>query len=207
MGENHPYEKYNVLSINHLYFHHPETPDPIPWTGLPSRSYPLAILFLVSKGIGFNSTLIIPFLILNFFCGIQHGNTNVTPNIMIADCIDEMEYKTGKRQEGLAYAGYGLFSKIASAGTKYLAPFLVYTWSGYRFSTSPTVAYAEQSNEVLMKFLAIYTIIPAIFVLLQFVPILFYDMVGEKKDRITAALAEKREAEKADTADADGIAE
>ena len=167
----------------------------------------LAILFLVSKGIGFNSTLIIPFLILNFFCGIQHGNTNVTPNIMIADCIDEMEYKTGKRQEGLAYAGYGLFSKIASAGTKYLAPFLVYTWSGYRFSTSPTVAYAEQSNEVLMKFLVIYTIIPAIFVLLQFVPILFYDMVGEKKDRITAALAEKREAEKADTGDADGIAE
>ena len=41
MGENHPYEKYNVLSINHLYFHHPETTDTIPWTGLPSRSYPL----------------------------------------------------------------------------------------------------------------------------------------------------------------------
>ena len=157
----------------------------------------LAILFLVSRGIGFNSTLIVPFLILNFFCGIQHGNTNVTPNIMIADCIDEMEYKTGKRQEGLAYAGYGLFSKIASACTKYLAPFLVYTWSGYRFSTSSTVAYAEQSNDVLMKFLAIYTIIPAIFVLLQFVPVLFYDMVGEKKDRITAALVEKREAENA----------
>ncbi|MDE5964382.1 MAG: MFS transporter, partial [Eubacterium sp.] len=80
----------------------------------------MAILFFMSKGIGFNSTLIVPFLILNFFCGIQHGNTNVTPNIMIADCIDEMEYKTAKRQEGLAYAGYGLFSKIASAGTKWL---------------------------------------------------------------------------------------
>lgn len=167
----------------------------------------LAILFLVSKGIGFNSTLIVPFLILNFFAGIQHGNTNVTPNIMIADCIDEMEYKTGKRQEGLAYAGYGLFSKIASAGTKYLAPFLVYTWSGYKFSTSATVAYAEQSNDVLMKFLAIYTIIPAIFVLLQFVPILFYDMVGEKKDRITAALLEKREAEAKAEADAEEVVE
>lgn len=167
----------------------------------------MAILFLVSRGVGFNSSLVIPFLILNFFCGIQHGNTNVTPNIMIADCIDEMEYKTGKRQEGLAYAGYGLFSKIASAGTKYLAPFLVYTWSGYKFSTSSTVAYAQQSDDVLMKFLAIYTIIPAIFVILQFVPVLFYDMVGEKKDRITAALAEKRAAENADTieesADAD----
>ncbi len=123
----------------------------------------MAILFFMSKGIGFNSTLIVPFLILNFFCGIQHGNTNVTPNIMIADCIDEMEYKTGKRQEGLAYAGYGLFSKIASAGTKWLAPMLVYTWSGYQFSQSTNIAYADQTNDVLMKFLAIYTIIPAFF--------------------------------------------
>ncbi len=160
----------------------------------------LTILFFVSRGIGFNSSLIIPFLILNFFCGIQHGNTNVTPNIMIADCIDEMEYKTGKRQEGLAYAGYGLFSKIASAGTKWLAPLLVYTWSGYEISQDPNIAYADQSDPVLTKFLAIYTIIPAIFVVLQFVPILFYDMVGEKKERITAALMEKR-AEEADDAE------
>lgn len=161
----------------------------------------MAILFLMSRGIGFNSTLIVPFLILNFFCGIQHGNTNVTPNIMIADCIDEMEYKTGKRQEGLAYAGYGLFSKIASAGTKYLAPMLVYTWSGYQFSQSANIAYADQTNDVLMKFLAIYTIIPAAFVLLQMVPVFFYDMVGEKKDRITAALAERRAAAEAESAD------
>ncbi|MBR2100197.1 MAG: MFS transporter, partial [Eubacterium sp.] len=158
----------------------------------------LAILYFVSKGIGFNSTLIIPFLILNFFCGIQHGNTNVTPNIMIADCIDEMEYKTGKRQESLAYAGYGLFSKIASALTKWLAPTLVYTWSGYKLSQSANVAYATQSDSTLNRFLAIYTIIPALFVVLQFVPILFYDMVGEKKERITAALLEKRAAQSED---------
>ena len=152
----------------------------------------LAILYFVSRGIGFNSNLIIPFLVLNFFCGIQHGNTNVTPNIMIADCIDEMEYKTGKRQEGLAYAGYGLFSKIASALTKWLAPLLVYTWSNYQFSTSQNIAYATQTSETLNRFLAIYTIIPAVFVVLQFVPILFYDMVGEKKKMITEALIERR---------------
>ncbi len=167
----------------------------------------LAILYFVSRGIGFNSTLIVPFLILNFFCGIQHGNTNVTPNIMIADCVDEMEYKTGKRQEGLAYAGYGLFSKIASALTKWLAPLLVYTWSGYQFSKSANVAYATQTDATLNKFLAIYTIIPAIFVVLQFVPILFYDMVGEKKERITAALAEKRAAEAGDAAEEETLIE
>ncbi|MCR4594880.1 MAG: MFS transporter [Clostridiales bacterium] len=152
----------------------------------------LAILFLVSTGIGFNSSLIIPFLILNFFCGLQHGNTNVTPNIMIADCVDEIEYKTGKRQEGLAYAGYGLFSKIASAFTKALGPWLLYTWSGYLASTNANVAYAEQTDATLNKILMIYTIIPAVFVILQGVPILFYDMVGEKKDKITKALMERR---------------
>lgn len=167
----------------------------------------LSILFLVSRGIGFNSGLIIPFLILNFFCGLQHGNTNVTPNIMIADCVDEIEYKTGKRQDGLAYAGYGLFSKIASAFTKGLGPWLLYTWSGYMTSTDANVAYAAQSDATLNKMLAIYTIIPAIFVVLQGVPILFYDMVGEKKEMITKALMERREAAKANEADAETAAE
>lgn len=153
----------------------------------------LSILFLVSKGIGFNSTLIIPFLILNFFCGLQHGNTNVTPNIMIADCVDEIEFKTGKRQEGLAYAGYGLFSKVASAFTKALGPWLLYTWSGYLASTNANVAYATQTDATLNKILMIYTIIPAIFVILQAVPIFFYDMIGEKKENITKALIERRE--------------
>ena len=104
-----------------------------------------------------------------------------------------MEYKTGKRQEGLAYAGYGLFSKIASALTKWLAPVLVYTWSNYKFSTSANIAYVTQTDSTLNRFLAIYTIIPAVFVVLQFVPILFYDMVGDKKKMITEALIERRE--------------
>ena len=154
----------------------------------------MAILFLVSKGIGFNSTLIVPFLILNFFCGLQHGNTNVTPNIMIADCVDEIEWKTGQRKDGLAYAGYGLFSKIASAFTKALGPWLLYTWSGYAVSRDANVAYAAQTDSTLNKILMIYTIIPAVFVVLQAVPIFFYDMVGEKKERITRELMERREA-------------
>lgn len=154
----------------------------------------LAILYFVATGIGFNSTLIVPFLILNFFCGIQHGNTNVTPNIMIADCVDEIEWKTGKRQEGLAYAGYGIFAKIASAFTKALGPWLLYTWSGYVVSTNANVAYAPQSDTTLNRFLMIYTIIPAVFVIFQGIPILFYDMVGKKRDTIVSELMERRAA-------------
>ena len=47
----------------------------------------------------------------------------------------------------------------------------------------------------------IYTIIPAVFVLLQAIPIFFYDNVGKKKAMITEALQERRAA-KAEVSDA-----
>lgn len=150
-----------------------------------------ALLFVVSKAIGFNQNLVIPFLIINFFVGLQHGNTNLTPNIMIADCVDEIEWKTGKRQEGLCYAGFGLFAKIAAALTKSFGPALM-IWSGYVTSTKENVAYVSQSTTTLNRFLMIYTIIPAAFVILQFIPILFYDLTGKKKDKITMDLMQRR---------------
>ena len=151
-----------------------------------------ALLFGVSMIIGFRKELIIPFLVINFFVGLQNGNTNLTPNVMIADCVDEIEWKTGKRQEGLCYAGYGLFSKIASALTGSLGTFLVYKWSGYIASTNNEVAYAVQDESTLVKFLVIYTIIPACFVLLQIVPMLFYDLNAKKKEKISLELLDRR---------------
>ena len=46
----------------------------------------------------------------------------------------------------------------------------------------------------LNKLLMIYTIIPAVFVIFQAVPIFFYDMVGEKKEKIIKELIARREA-------------
>ena len=153
----------------------------------------LTVLFLVSKAIGFvPKELTIPFLIINFFVGLQHGNTNLTPNVMIADCVDEIEWKTGKRQEGLCYAGFGFFSKVAAALTKSFGPALV-VWAGYVTSTNANIAYATQSQTTLNRFLMIYTIIPAIFVLGQMIPIFFYDLNGKKRDMIAKELQERRE--------------
>lgn len=160
----------------------------------------LSVLYIVSKIIGFNpSTLTIPFLIINFFVGLQHGNTNLTPNVMIADCVDEIEWKTGKRQEGLCYAGYGFFSKVASALTKSFGPALV-VWAGYVVSTDANVAYATQSQTTLDRFLMIYTLIPAIFVLAQTLPIFFYDLNSKKRDMIAKELQERRESAVAENA-------
>ena len=82
----------------------------------------------------------------------------------------------------------------ASACTKGFGPWLLYTWSRYTISQDPNVAYAAQSDTTLNRMLMIYTIIPAIFVVLQMVPIFFYDNVGKKKEMITQALKERRAA-------------
>ena len=106
--------------------------------------------------------------------------------------VDEIELKTGKRQEGLCYAGYGLFSKIASAFTTSLGTYLVFKWSGYLPSTDPSVAYAAQSDGTLTRFLIIYTIIPACFVILQIIPMLFYDLNAKRKEQISLELIKRR---------------
>ena len=48
----------------------------------------------------------------------------------------------------------------------------------------------------------IYTLIPAIFVIGQMLPILFYDLTGKKKDMITKELQERRAAELSDEKEA-----
>lgn len=154
----------------------------------------LTLLFIFTQIVGFNGLkenplYLVIFLCLNFLIGLQHGNTNLTPNIMIADCIDEIELKTGKRVDALCYSGVSLFAKIAAALTDSFGVLLI-GWTGYIAATGGT--YGPQSDATLNKFLIIYTIIPAVFVIFQGMPILFYDLVGEKKKRITEQLIAKR---------------
>jgi Na+/melibiose symporter-like transporter len=154
----------------------------------------LTIMFIFTKIVGFkglqeNTIFLVIFLFINFLIGLQHGNTNLTPNIMIADCIDEIELKTGKRVDALCYSGVSLFSKIAAALTDSFGVLLI-GWTGYIAATG--TSYGVQTDQTLNRFLIIYTIIPAVFVVFQGVPIFFFDLVGKKKAKITQELLAKR---------------
>ena len=123
---------------------------------------------------------------------IPTNMVGIAQRALLCDSIDYTEWKTGKRQEGLCYAGFGFFSKVAAALTKSFGPALV-VWAGYVTSTNANIAYATQSQTTLNRFLMIYTIIPAIFVLGQMIPIFFYDLNGKKRDMIAKELQERRE--------------
>ena len=92
-------------------------------------------------------------------------------------------------------------SEVWTYGIGLFGPALV-VWSGYKVSTNINVAYATQTDDTLNKLLMIYTLIPAIFVIGQMLPILFYDLTGKKKDMITKELQERRAAELSDEKEA-----
>lgn len=126
---------------------------------------------------------------------------------------DKTEKKYMKKSEIVTF-GIGLFGVALMTGwmPDYTATFFAdFAFKGKGFDSATmanaismvflvagiigaNVAYAAQTDSTLNKILMIYTIIPAVFVVLQAVPIFFYDMVGEKKARITRELMERREA-------------
>ncbi len=142
---------------------------------------------------GGNAVLTVLFFLSLFLIGLQFGAVTLMPMIMTADCVDYYEYETGKRMEGAAYSILTLTIKVCLAlGT---ALGLVFVGiSGYSdtlkaIETGAAAGFETKTKDII--FFA-YTVMPGILALLSVIPMFKYDIVGEKKAEISAALAERR---------------
>lgn len=141
-----------------------------------------------------NMVLTILFYASLFLIGLQFGAVTLMPMIMTADCVDYYEYKTGKRMEGAAYSILTLTIKVCLALGTALGLVFVQV-SGYGNTLADITAgisgaaFTTKTKDIV--FFA-YTAMPGILALLSIVPMIKYDIVGEKKNEITKALAEKR---------------
>lgn len=146
--------------------------------------------FAVSVGAYFVGTETKLMYVFLFLIGLQFGAVTLMPMIMTADCVDYYEYQTGKRTEGAAYAVLSLTIKVCLAlGTALGLVFV--SKSGYSADVASFDAHTK--NTVYFA----YTAMPGIFSLLAAIPMFKYNLVGEKKKEIAAALAQRR-AEKED---------
>ena len=142
-----------------------------------------------------NMVLTVLFYASLFLIGLQFGAVTLMPMIMTADCVDYYEYKTGKRMEGAAYSILTLTIKVCLALGTALGLVFVQV-SGYADTLADITAgvqgaaFTAKTKDIV--FFA-YTLMPGILALLSVIPMLRYDVVGEKKNEITKALAEKRE--------------
>ncbi len=105
---------------------------------------------------------------------------------MYADCADYGEYKTGRRTTGLIYSAGGFAAKFGLALGAGLSGFLL---AGVGF-----VANAEQSETAMLGIRLMYTIYPAILLVLGTVSLYFYNLSDQKVRDIEVELDTRRRA-------------
>lgn len=134
-----------------------------------------------------NVVLTVLFYASLFLIGLQFGAVTLMPMIMTADAVDYYEYETGKRMEGACYSILTLTIKVCLAlGT---AVGLIFVQKSGYYESLSTGAFTTGTKDII--FFA-YTALPGILALLSVIPMFKYDIVGDKKAKISAALAERR---------------
>jgi len=161
-------------------------------TGLLGALSGLVVYFI---GYG-NIYVLIPFL---FICAVPFGVINTLCYAMTGDTLDYMEWKTGFRNNGMGQATQTFVNKfdnaIATSGVV-----LAYILMGLDVNTlmassgGAGVSALDMAPGIRGGFFMMISLIPAVSLLLSIIPILFYDLEGEKKERITRELAERRAA-------------
>ena len=105
-----------------------------------------------------------------------------------------MELTTGRRQNGLGNACQSFVSKLGNAvSTSVIVLMYILTELDLnKIGTSYTVNPLTMSHGIREGMFSLISIVPGISLLLCMIPMFFYDLTGNKKERVTKELAEKR---------------
>lgn len=134
----------------------------------------------------------VPFLVI---ACVPCGVINCVSSAMVGDCLDFMEWKTGRRENGLGNACQSFVSKLGNAvSTSFIVLMYIITnldinTIGTAYTANPT-AMSEGIREGMFS---LVSIIPGISLLVCMIPIFLYDLTGKKKKQITEELAIRRE--------------
>ncbi len=150
-----------------------------------------SLAFFVSIYTGYNIYYIAPLLFLG---SLPLGVLNVVGYAMIGDCLDEIEVKTKLRMAGLGSACQSFVNKIGNAFSTVMiiAIYLIVGLNIGDIQTTTVVNPVELSFDTRNLMLLLVTMIPGVSMLICLIPILFYDLIGKKKERIVYQLNELR---------------
>ena len=136
----------------------------------------------------------IPLMII---ASIPLGVINVVSYAMVCDSLDYMEWKTGYRDNALGSACQSFVNKLGNALTTVMIILMymaVHLDINQLYSDNDGLAVLATDLTAGQNFamFSLVTLVPGISLMLCAIPIFFYDLVGEKKERITRELAEQR---------------
>ena len=147
-----------------------------------------AIAHLIIYFVGYSNFYV--FLALLVFAGLPLGIFNVITYAMIADSVDYLEWKTGRRSEGICFASQTFLSKLTAGISTLITSF---TLEAINFQEPvDDVPILDQPESVFNGLFFMITIVPMIGLALCAIPMFFNDFTGKKKDDIIAELAARR---------------
>lgn len=141
-----------------------------------------------------NLIICIPFMIIS---SIPLGVINVVSGAMVCDCLDYIEWKTGYRDTAVGSACQSFVNKLGNA---FATVVIILMYMIVHIDVAAMNSKPEAIVETAMNMgdpqrfamFALVSIVPGISLLLTAIPMFFYDIVGEKKEKITVELAEMR---------------
>ena len=141
-----------------------------------------------------NLIICIPFMIIS---SIPLGVINVVSGAMVCDCLDYIEWKTGYRDTAVGSACQSFVNKLGNAFATVvnILMYMIVHIDVAAMNSKPEAIVETAMNmgdPQRFAMFALVSIVPGISLLLTAVPMFFYDIVGEKKEKITVELAEMR---------------
>ncbi|MBR0509756.1 MAG: MFS transporter [Clostridia bacterium] len=134
--------------------------------------------------------LVALFAVFHGIDGVNDGPAAVFEAELNREINDYTEYVTGERPDGTIGILTGLISKITAPINALFTVFL-FRWSGY----DPTITMLPWSQNNKLTYQKVFFLFVGITILpnvIRMIPYLFYDLIGEKREKMYIALNERR---------------
>lgn len=153
-----------------------------------------ALVFIVGLKFFTNLWVVVPLLMVqNLLFSMFNTINMVIPTEMIGDTIDYMEWKTGERNEGVSFSVLTFVGKLTGSisGTigNLLLPVIGLTFVQISATETMTVKAYSYTDTLIW---GMFTLAPAILGLLPLIPYIWYDLTGEKLQKVREEMAERR---------------
>ncbi len=148
---------------------------------------------VIAWAIGFEGKNIIWTIIILALCSFPAGASSIAQTSLFCDSVDYMEWKTGKRTEGVTFAMQTFFTKISSGITGALGTFALSALGYVAVEDTPGAVYLGTQTEAFETWIwPLVMLTPAIAALLYIIPLLFIKYTPEQKAQVERELAERR---------------
>lgn len=174
-----PYIPLSLLSEQNLYLKNSEKKN-----GVCTEPVFAAIVFGILFFFPIKNPIL--FIVINGICYLGASGFQVLIWAMVNDAIDYQELTTGDRKEGMVYATYSFFRKLASAVSSSLSSF---TLALIGYNVNEAVQTAAVKAHIWKSYTAIYAIGYLIAVLILY---FVYPLSKKKTEEMLETLAKKR---------------